>query len=126
MLIEALLVATLDVGHDRAICGCVGSKRFAAFVLPHFPKGTRPARFHSLCCGARACKSVGGSKVVPAKLRNFRGVGAVQKLVWRVMLVADNGAGSAREIEVARIEREDHAVPQGLPHFACWFPCVVA
>jgi hypothetical protein len=38
----------------------------------------------------------------------------VQKLVWRVKLVADFGAGPATEIEVARIEREDWAVPETL------------
>ena len=35
------------------------------------------------------------------------------KLVWRVKLVAETG-GSATEIEVARIEREDSAVPETL------------
>ncbi len=30
----------------------------------------------------------------------------MQKLVWRVKLVADSGDGSATEIEVGRIERE--------------------
>ena len=33
------------------------------------------------------------------------------KLVWRVKLVAETG-GPATEIEVARIEREDWAVPE--------------
>ena len=35
------------------------------------------------------------------------------KLVWRVKLVAETG-GPATEIEVARIEREDWAVPETL------------
>ena len=35
------------------------------------------------------------------------------KLVWRVKLVAETG-GPATEIEVARIEREDWAVPEAL------------
>ena len=35
------------------------------------------------------------------------------KLVWRVKLVAETG-GPASEIEVARIEREDWAVPETL------------
>ena len=35
------------------------------------------------------------------------------KLVWRVRLVAETG-GPATEIEVARIEREDWAVPETL------------
>jgi hypothetical protein len=38
----------------------------------------------------------------------------VQKLVWRVKLVADFGAGPATQIEVARIEREDWAGPETL------------
>lgn len=38
----------------------------------------------------------------------------MQKLVWRVKLVADLGAGPAAEIEVAQIEREDWAVPETL------------
>jgi hypothetical protein len=38
----------------------------------------------------------------------------VQKLVWRVKLVADFGAGPATDIEVARIERENWAVPETL------------
>jgi hypothetical protein len=38
----------------------------------------------------------------------------VQKLVWRVKFVADSGYGAATEIEVARIEREDCAVPETL------------
>jgi hypothetical protein len=38
----------------------------------------------------------------------------MRKLVWRVKLVADLGAGPAAEIEVARIEREDWAVPETL------------
>ncbi len=33
----------------------------------------------------------------------------MQKLVWRVKLVADSGDGSATEIEVGRIERESWA-----------------
>jgi hypothetical protein len=37
----------------------------------------------------------------------------VGKLVWRVKLVAETG-GPATEIEVARIEREDWAVPETL------------
>ena len=38
----------------------------------------------------------------------------MQKLVWRVKLVADLGAGPAVEIEVAQIEREDWVVPETL------------
>jgi hypothetical protein len=38
----------------------------------------------------------------------------VEKLVWRVKLVAETGAGQVTEIEVARIEREDWAVPETL------------
>jgi hypothetical protein len=38
----------------------------------------------------------------------------VQKLVWRMKLVADFGDGEATETEVARIEREDWALPETL------------
>lgn len=38
----------------------------------------------------------------------------MQKLVWRVKLVADSGDGAATEIKVARIEKADCAVPETL------------
>ena len=39
----------------------------------------------------------------------------MQKLVWRVKLVADFGDEAAEtEVEVARIERDDFAVPETL------------
>ncbi|AZG78822.1 hypothetical protein [Methylocystis rosea] len=38
----------------------------------------------------------------------------MQKLVWRVKLVADFGDGAATEIQMAQIEREDWAVPETL------------
>jgi hypothetical protein len=34
------------------------------------------------------------------------------KLVWRVKVVADLGSGAVSETEVARIERDDFAVPE--------------
>jgi hypothetical protein len=34
----------------------------------------------------------------------------MQKLVWRLKLVADFGAGSATEVEVGRIEKEAWAI----------------
>jgi len=36
------------------------------------------------------------------------------KLIWRVDLVADLGTGVVSETEVARIERDDFAVPETL------------
>jgi hypothetical protein len=38
----------------------------------------------------------------------------LEKLVWRVKLVAEAGGEAAREIEVARIEREPHVRPETL------------
>jgi hypothetical protein len=38
----------------------------------------------------------------------------LEKLVWRVKLVAETGGASASEIEVARIERDAHAHPETL------------
>jgi hypothetical protein len=40
--------------------------------------------------------------------------GAMQKLVWRLKLEAEFGAGNTTEIEVARIEREAWADPERL------------
>ena len=34
------------------------------------------------------------------------------KLIWRVKVVADLGSGAVSETEVARIERDDFAVPE--------------
>ena len=36
------------------------------------------------------------------------------KLVWRVKVVADLGSGTVSETEVARIERDDFAVPESV------------
>jgi hypothetical protein len=42
------------------------------------------------------------------------GDGTMQKLIWRVKLVADFADAAATESEMARIEREDWAVPETL------------
>jgi hypothetical protein len=44
----------------------------------------------------------------------WHGDGALEKLVWRVKLVAETGGEAAREIEVARIERDPYAQPETL------------
>jgi hypothetical protein len=38
----------------------------------------------------------------------------LEKLIWRVKLVAEMGNGPAMEVEVARIERDPHARPETL------------
>ncbi len=64
--------------------------------------------------GVESMQSSGAFNFSWLSSRFFWGDRAVQKLVWRVKLVADTGVGSATVIDVAWIEREDWAVPEAL------------
>ena len=54
----------------------------------------------------------GGEHVGYGETEARRRVGAMAKLIWRVKLIAELGMGVVSETEVARIERDDFAVPE--------------
>jgi len=64
--------------------------------------------------GKREHAKLWGVWSVSARLKSRWEWREMAKLVWRVKVVADLGSGVLSETEVARIERDDFAVPESV------------